>query len=169
MAQEEDLRIFFQAVDTDNSGSINETELQEALSAGNLRFNRSVIAQMIKMYDRDQSGSMSYEEFVSLHKFLSVVQNSYAKYARDRNFLELNDVYLALQETGYSLDQPAFYTACQSFDPNKLGKFRLDDYISLCIFLQSARNLFGAFDTKREGRVALDFNQFVYCAANLRL
>ncbi|MCO5572297.1 hypothetical protein L7F22_026050 [Adiantum nelumboides] len=78
-------------------------------------------------------------------------------------------ITMALQETGYSLDQPAFYTACQSFDPNKLGKFRLDDYISLCIFLQSARNLFGAFDTKREGRVALDFNQFVYCAANLRL
>ncbi|MCO5607051.1 hypothetical protein L7F22_061243 [Adiantum nelumboides] len=97
------------------------------------------------------------------------VQSSYAKFARDRSFLELNDVYLALQEIGYSLDQPAFYTACQSFDPNKLGKFRLDDYISLCIFLQSARNLFGAFDTKKAGRVALDFNQFVYCAANLRL
>eukprot|EP00250_Pteridium_aquilinum_P005143 c15282_g1_i1 orf=654-1163(-) len=169
MSQDEDLRIFFQAVDTDNSGSINEAELQEALASGNLRFNRPVIAQMIKMYDRDQSGSMSYEEFVSLHKFLSVVQNSFGKHARNRNFLELNDVYLALQDAGYSLDQPAFYTACQSFDQNKSGKFRLDDYISLCIFLQSARNLFGAFDTRREGRISLDFNQFVYCGANLRL
>ncbi|MCO5572296.1 hypothetical protein L7F22_026049 [Adiantum nelumboides] len=72
MAQDEDLRVFFQSVDTDNSGSINETELQEALASGNLRFNRSVIAQMIKMYDREQTGSMSYQEFVSLHKFLSV-------------------------------------------------------------------------------------------------
>ncbi len=27
----------------------------------------------------------------------------------------------------------------QSFDPNRLGKFKLDDYISMCIFLQSAK------------------------------
>ncbi|KAH7445354.1 hypothetical protein KP509_01G004100 [Ceratopteris richardii] len=169
MAQDDDLMIFFQAVDTDNSGMINENELQEALAAGNLHFQKSVVSQMIKLYDRDHNGSMSYPEFVSLYKFLSKVQESYYKYERNQNFVELNDVYLALQEAGYRLDQPAFYTACQSFDKKKQGKFRLDDYISLCIFLQSARNLFGAFDTQREGRISLDFNQFVYCAANLRL
>lgn len=169
MAQDEDLRIFFQEVDADKSGSINEEELQAALAAGNLQFNKPIIAQMIKMYDRDQNGSMSYEEFVNLHKFLSVVQNSFEKHARNRQFLELNSVYLALQDAGYSLDEPAFYTACQSFDQKKSGKFRLDDFISVCIFLQSARNLFGAFDTRKEGRIALDFNQLVYCAANLRL
>ena len=84
-----------------------------------------------------------------------------------------------LQDMGYSLDQPAFYTACQvnwdlpqflclinwckchltlmvfnffklchffnlncqSFDQNRSGKFRLDDYIALCIFLKSARSV----------------------------
>lgn len=163
------LRIFFQAVDTDNSGSINESELDQALASGNLRCPRSVVSQMIKLFDRDQNGQMSFEEFVSLHNFLSVVQTSFGKYSRDQNTLDLNYVYMALQDAGYTLDQPAFYTACQSFDPNRKGHFRLDDYISLCIFLQSARNLFGAFDTKREGHVTLDFNQFVYCASNLRL
>ncbi|KAK2640683.1 hypothetical protein Ddye_028478 [Dipteronia dyeriana] len=33
----------------------------------------------------------------------------------------------------------AFYTACKSFDQKKNGSYRLDDFISLCIFLQSAR------------------------------
>ncbi len=96
----------------------------------------------------------------------------------------------ALQQAGFTLDEPSFYTACQvlkeilgiplkivgchgcsktmnqeglhvlgfpmpsqinkgimifvlvslqSFDPNRLGKFKLDDYISMCIFLQSAK------------------------------
>lgn len=27
----------------------------------------------------------------------------------------------------------------QSFDPNRLGKFKVDDFIALCIFLQSAK------------------------------
>lgn len=169
MAADQHLRMWFQAVDTDKSGFINESELLEALACGNLRFPRSIVAQMIKIYDSDRNGTMSFEEFVRLHKFLSVVQNSFSKYSTDGNFLDLNNVFLALKEAGYTLDQPSFYTACQSFDQNRSGKFRLDDYISLCIFLQSARNLFGAFDTTREGRVTLDFNQFVYCAANLRL
>ncbi|KAK9987560.1 hypothetical protein SO802_027799 [Lithocarpus litseifolius] len=52
----------------------------------------------------------------------------------------------------------------QSFDQKKNGRFRLDDFISLCIFLQSARNLFSSFDTAKQGRVTLDLNQFVFCS-----
>nr|POE50075.1 hypothetical protein CFP56_60598 [Quercus suber] len=51
----------------------------------------------------------------------------------------------------------------QSFDQKKNGRFRLDDFISLCIFLQSAWNLFSSFDTAKQGRVTLDLNQFVFC------
>jgi hypothetical protein len=91
------------------------------------------------------------------------VQTSFSNVSRDRGFLALNEVYQALQQAGFTLDEPSFYTACQSFDPNRLGKFKLDDYISMCIFLQSAKNLFGAFDTSRIGHITLDFNQFVYC------
>jgi hypothetical protein len=97
------------------------------------------------------------------------VQTSFSNVSRDQGFLALNEVYQALQQAGFTLDEPSFYTACQSFDPNRLGKFKLDDYISMCIFLQSAKNLFGAFDTSRIGHITLDFNQFVYCAANLRV
>ncbi|XLR44151.1 hypothetical protein S83_008790, partial [Arachis hypogaea] len=50
-----------------------------------------------------------------------------------------------------------------SFDQSKSGKFRPDVFISLCIFLQSARNLFNSFDTTKQGRITLDLNQFVYC------
>lgn len=32
-----------------------------------------------------------------------------------------------------------FYIYLQSFDQKKNGRFRLDDFISLCIFVQSAR------------------------------
>ncbi|XP_062103265.1 uncharacterized protein LOC133814299 [Humulus lupulus] len=69
----------------------------------------------------------------------------------------------ALVKIGFSLDSPAFYTVCESFDQKKNGRFRLDDFISLCIFLQSARNMFDSFDTAKQGRVTLDLNQFVYC------
>ncbi|KAK9051887.1 hypothetical protein SSX86_028515 [Deinandra increscens subsp. villosa] len=52
----------------------------------------------------------------------------------------------------------------KSFDKEKDGRFRLDDFMSLCIFVQSARNLFNSFDTSKQGRVTLDLNQFIYCS-----
>ncbi|MBA0598787.1 hypothetical protein Gorai_005031, partial [Gossypium raimondii] len=73
---------------------------------------------------------------------------------RNRGFLATNDVYevscddfeasfkttlQAISKIGFVLDSPAFYTACESFDQKKNGRLHLDDFISLCIFLQSAR------------------------------
>lgn len=169
MGSNDPLHMWFRSVDVDHSGSINASELRRALAAGNLHFPPSVINQMIKMYDNDLNGSMSFDEFVSLHKFLTVVQDTFSRHSRNRGVLTLKEMYPALQQAGYSLDQPSFFTVCQSFDLEKTGNFRLDNFMSVCIFLQSAQNLFTAFDTQRRGHVTLDFNQFVYCSANLRI
>jgi Ca2+-binding EF-hand superfamily protein len=169
MANEERLRAWFESVDVQGAGQINGSDLKKALAAGNLHFSDSVAQQMIRMHDADRNGIMSFAEFVALNKFLSNVQNAYIVVERGRGFLTLNDVYEALTMSGYALDQPAFYTLCESFDETKKGRFRLDDFISLCIFVQSARNLFTSYDTTGQGRVSLDFNQFVYCAASCRI
>lgn len=169
MAANDAIRRWFRSVDVDNSGSINTAELQRALEAGNLFFPPTVVAQMTKMYDRDNSGTMSFDEFVSLHKFLSGVQDTFTRNSRNRRDLSLQEMFPALQQAGYKLDQPSFFTVCRSFDKGNLGSFKLDEFMSICIFLQSAQNLFTAFDSQRKGQVVLDYNQFVYCSANLRL
>ncbi|KAK6916807.1 EF-hand domain [Dillenia turbinata] len=158
------LRDWFDRVDSDKTGSITAPQLKSALAVGNLEFPLTVVQQMIRMYDFDRNGTMSFEEFVALNKFLLKVQQAFSDLERGRGFLVHDDVYEALVKLGFSLDSPAFYTACESFDQKKNGRFRLDDFISLCIFLQSARNLFNSFDTAKQGRVTLDLNQFVYCS-----
>ncbi|XP_010242886.1 PREDICTED: sorcin-like [Nelumbo nucifera] len=163
------LKEWFELVDSDKIGSITAPQLKRALAVGNLEFPLSVVEQMIRMYDFDRNGAMSFEEFVALNKFLLKVQQAFSDLERGRGFLVRDDVYEALMKVGFSLDSPAFYTVCESFDQKKNGRFRLDDFIALCIFLQSARNLFNSFDTAKQGRVTLDLNQFVYCAANCRI
>ncbi|XP_054787656.1 uncharacterized protein LOC129293621 isoform X2 [Prosopis cineraria] len=158
------LREWFDRVDSDRSGNITVLQLKRALSVGNLEFPLSVVQQMIRMYDFDRNGTMNFEEFVALNKFLLKVQHAFSDLERGRGFLVPEDVHEALVKVGFMLDSPAFYTVCESFDQSKNGRFRLDDFISLCIFVQSARNLFNSFDTAKQGRVTLDFNQFVYCS-----
>ncbi|CAA0827732.1 Unknown protein [Striga hermonthica] len=163
------LREWFDRVDSQKTGSITANQLKSAFAAGNLQFPISVVQQIVRMYDFDRNGTMSFEEFVELNKFLLKVQQAFSGLERGRRFLVLDEAYEALVNIGFSLDSPAFYTACEKFDQSGNGKLKLDDFISLCIFVQSARNLFNSFDTSRQGRVTLDFNQFVYCTSNCRI
>ncbi|XP_042378321.1 sorcin-like isoform X1 [Zingiber officinale] len=163
------LREWYDRVDSNRSGNITAHQLQRALSVGNLDFSLSVVQQMIRMYDFDGNGTMNFEEFLALNKFLLKVQNAFTLKERGRGYLNPDDVYEGLVSLGFSLDSPSFLTVCESFDKNKRGMVLLDDFISLCIFVQSARNLFNSFDTTKQGRVTLDFNQFVYCTANSRI
>ncbi|KAG9443129.1 hypothetical protein H6P81_018983 [Aristolochia fimbriata] len=166
---ENTLREWFECVDSNKNGSITAAQLKKALAVGNLDIPLSVVQQMIRMYDFDKNGKMSFGEFVALNKFLVRVQDAFSALEKGHGFLTLDDAYGALLKVGFSLDSPAFYTLCESFDQSKVGRFRLDDFISLCSFVQSARNLFNSFDTSKQGRVMLDFNQFVYCTANCRI
>ncbi|XP_052308310.1 uncharacterized protein LOC18098138 isoform X2 [Populus trichocarpa] len=175
------LREWFERVDSEKTGNITATQLKSALAVGNLEFPLSVVQQMIRMYDSDGNGTMSFDEFVGLNKFLlkvcawimncsfQEVQQAFSDLQRGRGYLVPDDVYEGLVKIGFSLDSPSFYTVCESFDQKKNGRIHLDDFISLCIFVQSARNLFNSFDTTKQGRVTLDFNQFVYCTANCRI
>ncbi|KAF8013200.1 hypothetical protein BT93_I1161 [Corymbia citriodora subsp. variegata] len=163
------LKEWFDRVDSDKTGSITALQLKRALAVGNLELSISVVEQMIRMYDFDRNGTMSFEEFVALNKFLLKVQQAFSDLERGRGYLVPDDVYEALVKIGFSLDSPSFYSVCESFDQKKNGRFRLDDFMSLCIFVHSARNLFSSFDTAKQGRVTLDFNQFVYCTANCRI
>ncbi|KAJ6897286.1 hypothetical protein NC651_023219 [Populus alba x Populus x berolinensis] len=165
------LREWFERVDSEKTGNITATQLKSALAVGNLEFPLSVVQQMIRMYDFDRNGTMSFDEFVGLNKFLLKVQQAFSDLERGLGYLVPDDVYKGLVKIGFSLDSPSFYTVCEvkafftpilwSFDQKKNGKIRLDDFICLCIFVQSARNLFNSFDTTKQGRVTLDFNQLL--------
>ncbi|KAE8808422.1 sorcin-like [Hordeum vulgare] len=151
------LREWFDRVDAAGTGNVTAPQLQSALAVGNLDFPLSVVQQMIRMYDFDRNGTMSFQDIILVYFSYPLLN------FRGRGFLSLEDVYEALIKLGFSLDSPAFYTVCESFDRSKKGMVRLDEFISICIFVQSARNLFSSFDTTKQGKVTFDFNQFVYC------
>lgn len=68
---------------------------------------------------------------------------------------------------GYRLDGPAFQTLFAAYNPERNGTMDLTEFIAMTLFLQSANATFAAFDQKREGSITLDYNQFIYAAANV--
>ncbi|GKV23887.1 hypothetical protein SLEP1_g33569 [Rubroshorea leprosula] len=113
MENKANLREWFERVDSEKTGSLTAPQLKSAFSVGNLEFSLSVVQQMIRMYDFDRNGTMSFEEFVALNKFLIKVQQAFSDFERGRGFLGLDEVYEALVKIGFSLDSPAFCTVCE--------------------------------------------------------
>ncbi|XP_065621674.1 uncharacterized protein LOC112012856 isoform X2 [Quercus suber] len=107
------LKDWFERVDSEKTGTITAPQLKSALSVGNLEFSLSVVQQMIRMYDFDRNGTMSFDEFVALNKFLLKVQQAFSDRERGRGYIVPDDVYEALVKIGFSLDSPAFYTVCE--------------------------------------------------------
>lgn len=123
---------WFAAVDTDRSGRISVTELQEALALGNLHFSLAVCAQMIRfaaadpdcqelvwysaeilctgtssvtcrLHDRSNTNNVDMQDFKALHKFLEEMNQSFQLHDSDRSgSLNSNETLAALNSAGMS-------------------------------------------------------------------
>ncbi|GMH33023.1 hypothetical protein BSKO_00857 [Bryopsis sp. KO-2023] len=163
------LEQWFRAVDADNSGQIDALELQRALAMGNLRFSLATVAHMIRVHDQNNSGSIDFNEFRRLHEFLVDMQNSFNYFDKDRGgTLTPDEVYSAVVNAGFRLDQHAFSAMVRAFDPDRNGQLGLAEFIAMTLFLKSAAATFSAFDPHQTGRVTLDFSQFIYASSNIR-
>lgn len=90
-------------VDRDRSGAISADELQTALSNGEQQypalslfsqryptgswtaFNPETVRLMIGMFDKDRSGTINFQEFGSLWKYVQDWQTTFKSYDRDNS------------------------------------------------------------------------------------
>ena len=158
--QQDPCRMWFDAVDQDRSGRINAQELQRALST-QIPFSIEVSAKMIRMFDRDLSGQISFIEFKQLFEFLNAMTSGFR--ARDRDGsgqLEGREVREALAASGYQLAEPTFQLMMRKFDRRQSGGLHLDEYIDLSVTLGTVRNVFAFYDKQRTGQITFNFDSF---------
>ena len=96
--------MFLFRVDKDHSGAISSDELQTALSNGETwmviivmvlstwyatgswtAFNPETVRLMIGMFDRDRTGTINFQEFGSLWKYVQDWQTTFKSYDKDNS------------------------------------------------------------------------------------
>lgn len=160
----------FQRVDKDRSGQISVNELQSALSNGSWTpFNPETVRLMIGMFDRDNSGSINFQEFSSLWKYVTDWQNTFRSYDRDNSgSIDRNELKNALTSFGYRLSDKFYEILIRKFDRQGRGTVAFDDFIQCCVVLQTLTNAFRFYDTDQDGWIQIGYEQFLMLVFNLR-
>lgn len=167
-ANQSALQQWFGMVDSDRSGAISAPELQRALAQGGLNYSLKMISSIIRTQSPTGPAQLDFHCFCQVQEMLTRIQQVFSQHDVQRsNSLDLERVYAALAQLGYTLDkQPggAFYTLCQSFDFDLRGIISLDTFVAMAVSLENAKKVFGRFGTET---VPMNFDQFVWASSQI--
>ncbi|XP_041355875.1 programmed cell death protein 6-like isoform X1 [Gigantopelta aegis] len=160
----------FQRVDRDRSGQISVKELGDALSNGTWTpFNPETVRLMIGMFDRDQSGTINFQEFSALWKYVTDWQQCFRSYDRDNSgSIDKNELKNALTSFGYRLSDRFYDILVKKFDRQGRGTIAFDDFIQCCVVLQTLTGSFRLYDTDQDGWIQITYEQFLTMVFSLK-
>lgn len=162
----------FRAANASRSGTLSESELGSALVNGDYTsFDPYTVKTMINMFDKDGSGTVGFDEFVSLWRFLAAWRELFERFDEDRSGrISLQEFSNALLAFGYRLSQPfvgVIFSTFESRGRKTPGPgmqnygMSFDLFVQACVSLKRMTDVFKRYDEDRDGYVTLSFEEFL--------
>ena len=156
----------FRKVKRDRSGAISAHELQQALSNGTWNpFNPETVRLMIGMFDRSNTGTIDFNDFGALWKYVEDWQVCFRYFDTDESgTLDKNELKTALTSFGYRLSDGFYEILIKKFGRSGEGVIFFDDFIRACVVLNTVTSSFREKDTDMDGVVILQYEEFLRMA-----
>lgn len=146
-------------------------ELGAALVNGDYTsFHPKTVKMMIRMFDRDSSGTISFDEFVSLWRYLAAWRELFDRFDEDRSGrISLYEFEKALVGFGYRLSPPFVSVLFTTFESKgrqmnghgqRIG-MSFDLFVQACISLRRMTDVFKRYDDDRDGYITVSFEEFL--------
>jgi len=167
---------WFTAVDTDQSGSIHVDELQRALVNGNWSpFDLDTCKMLLNIFDVRKTGSLAFQEFSGMWKYIQEWQTVFRHFDTDSSgSIEGEELANALGRFGYRLSPyllslverkyatiPLNPSHQPLYGPRSTAGMTFDRFVRACVVIKSLTETFQSLDMNRNGRVSLDYEQFL--------
>lgn len=160
---------WFSAVDSDRSGAISVGELQAALVNGNWsRFDLDTVKMLMNIFDTDRSGSIGFNEFAGLWKYIGDWQGVFRHFDRDGSgSIDGHELAQALRSFGYNLSPGLLQLVEQKYASGPSGGYgpppgiTFDRFVRACVVIKTLTEEFQKVDTDRDGWVQLNYEQFM--------
>ncbi|PBK86577.1 EF-hand [Armillaria gallica] len=168
---------WFSAVDTDRSGAITASELERALINGDWTpFDLDTVKLLMSIFDTDRSGTVGFNEFAGLWKYIKDWQNVFRHFDRDRSgSIDGNELRDALAQFGYRLSPPLLDLVQRKYDikassaagHGPLPGISFDRFVRACVVVKQLSEAFGRLDTDRDGWIQINYDQFMQTVLSL--
>ncbi|KAB5595738.1 Peflin [Ceratobasidium theobromae] len=162
---------WFVTVDEDRSGQITATELQRALVNGNWSpFDLDTTKMLMGIFDVDHSGSISFNEFAGLWKYIADWQNVFRHFDSDNSgTIEANELANALRQFGYNLSPQLINLVATKYSALPLSNvpgapapgISFDRFVRACVAIKTLTEAFQRLDTDRDGWIQINYDTFL--------
>ncbi|KAI7825235.1 apoptosis-linked protein 2 [Gamsiella multidivaricata] len=161
------LRDWFDAVDTDHSGTLSCEELQRALMNGDgwTPFNMETVRMMMNMFDRDGNGTISFNEFIGLWNYIEKWKACFQTYDLDGSgTIDSMELQKALRGFGYNLSEVTVALIMTKYDVRGRGDISFDNFVQSCVTVQTLTDAFRRIDIAGTGIVTMTYEQVTLLA-----
>ncbi|KAF9191964.1 nuclear protein [Haplosporangium sp. Z 11] len=165
---EANLRYWFDAVDTDHSGRLSTEELQRALVNGDWSpFNIETVRLMMNMFDQDNSGLISFNEFAGLWKYIEEWRACFQAFDKDKSgYIDFNELKTAMQTFRYNLSDNFLRLIIKKYDkrgknPEGRGDVSFDNFVQIAVTVKSLTDAFQRIDREGKGYATIGYEQFL--------
>lgn len=111
---------------------------------------------MIRMFDTDRSGTITFEEFCGLWGFLAAWRSLFDRFDADRSGnISLDEYNNALVAFGYRLSGQFVETLFRTYDKRGENAISFDLFVQSCISLKRMTDVFKKYDDDRDGYITL--------------
>ncbi|CAO2840112.1 unnamed protein product [Amaranthus hypochondriacus] len=156
----------FQMVDRDNSGFIDDSELQNALSYGYNRFNLSTIRLLMFLFKNPSEKSMKVGpgEFAALWSCLGQWRAIFERFDRDRSGkIEVDELRDALYSLGYAVPPSVLQLLISRYDNRSGRKAQLsfDNFVECGMVVKGLTEKFKEKDSRYTGSATITYEDFM--------
>lgn len=135
-------------------------------------FHPKTVKMMIRMFDRDGSSTISFDEFGSLWRYLAAWRELFDRFDEDRRGrISLYEFEKALIAFGYRLSPPFVSVLFTTFEskgrqmnghgPPRAAGMSFDLFVQACISLRRMTEVFKRYDDDRDGYITVSFEEFL--------
>ncbi|EJD08213.1 EF-hand [Fomitiporia mediterranea MF3/22] len=166
---------WFTSVDADNSGAITASELQQCLINGDWSpFDLDTVKLLMTIFDTDRSGTIGFNEFAGLWKYIKDWQGVFRHFDRDRSgSIDGQELDNALRQFGYNLSPQLMHLLLAKYDvvatepTNRRGPgpppgITFDRFVRACVVIKQLTESFQRLDTQRSGWVQMNYDTFMH-------
>lgn len=162
-----DVERAFRAVDRDGSGSVDERELQAALSDAYHSFSIRTVRLLMFLFNNTRASSpsrMGPAEFVSLWNCLGQWRGIFDRYDRDRSGkIDSGELSEALRGLGYAVPPSVIDVLIANYNNGvaRCGALDFDNFVECGMVVKGLTEKFKENDTRYTGSAAFSYDSFL--------